>query len=66
MLHTYEAVLHPNGQLQFFDLPSDALQLPRRVLVTFLDEAASGNTALYSVHLNELPMALDYCKNWEG
>lgn len=66
MLHTYEAVLHPNGQLQFFDLPSDALQLPRRVLVTFLDEATSGNTALYSVHLNELPMALDYCKNREG
>ena len=57
MLHTYEAVLHPNGQLQFFDLPSDALQLPRRVLVTFLDETPSGDTTLCGVRLNEPPLA---------
>lgn len=66
MLHTYEAVLHPNGQLQFFDLPSDALQLPRRVLVTFIDEASSGDTTLCGVRLNELPLAPDWCKNREG
>ncbi len=37
MLPTYEAVLQPNGQLQFVDLPDEVLQRPRRVLVTFID-----------------------------
>lgn len=66
MLHTYEAVFQPNGQLQFFDLPSDVLQLPHRVLVTFIDEAPPGKTTLCGVRLNELPLAPDWCKDREG
>ena len=37
MLPTYEAVLQPNGQLQFLDLPPGQDKAPRRVLVTFTD-----------------------------
>lgn len=37
MLPTYEAVLQPDGQLQFLDRPDEVSRLPRRVLVTFID-----------------------------
>jgi hypothetical protein len=39
MLPTYEALLQPNGQLQFVDLPAEMSRLPRHVLVTFTGEA---------------------------
>lgn len=38
MLHTYEALLQPDGQLQFLEPAVSTSQAPRRVLVTFTDE----------------------------
>lgn len=37
MLPTYEAILQPDGRLQFVDLPAAQAQAPRHVLVTFTD-----------------------------
>ncbi len=45
MLPTYEAVLQPDGQLQFLDLPDEVSRLPRRVLVTFTGEAIAIDAA---------------------
>jgi hypothetical protein len=45
MLPTYEAVLQPNGQLQFVDLPDEVLHMPRRVLVTFTGEVIALDAA---------------------
>lgn len=46
MLQTYEAVLQPNGSLQFLDLPWMPTLAPRCVLVTFTDELTVADTAL--------------------
>ena len=40
MLRTYEALLQPDGQLQFLEPPTVQTRTPRRVLVTFTDDAA--------------------------
>ena len=47
MLHTYEALLQPNGQLQFLDPPVEASLAPRRVLVTFTDKAVVEPSAVH-------------------
>ncbi|MCK6424878.1 MAG: hypothetical protein L6Q75_07265 [Burkholderiaceae bacterium] len=39
MLHTYEALLQPDGRLQFLDPPVGETLRPRRVLVTFTQES---------------------------
>ncbi len=65
MLQTYEAVLQPNGKLQFFDLPSSVVNLPRRVLVTFTDEAPLGDTALCGASLSEPALAQDWLREEE-
>lgn len=42
MLPTYEAILQPDGRLQFVDGPAAAaFRAPQRVLVTFIDERVS-------------------------
>lgn len=65
MLPTYEAVLQPNGQLQFFDLPSNLVNLPRRVLVTFTDDTPLDDTALCGVSLSEPALAQDWLREEE-
>lgn len=65
MLPTYEAVLQPNGQLQFFDLPKNVVNLPRRVLVTFTDETPLGDTALCGASLSEPTLAKDWLREEE-
>lgn len=46
MFLTYEAVLQPDGRLQFVDLPYEVSRPPRRVLVTFIGDLviATGNS----------------------
>ena len=67
MLQTYEAVLQPNGQLLFFDLPGNVVNMPRRVLVTFTDEAPLGETALCGTSLSERALAQDWlCEEEEA
>lgn len=39
MLQTYEALLEPNGHLQFLETPPRPADQPRRVLVTFTSSA---------------------------
>ena len=54
MLPTYEAVLQPDGQLQFVDLPDEVLPRPRRVLVTFIDaKILAGEITWSSARLGE-------------
>lgn len=65
MLYTYEAVLQPNGQLQFFDLPHSVVNLPRRVLVTFTSEAPLSDTALCGASLSEPALAQDWLREEE-
>ncbi|TCP20589.1 hypothetical protein [Simplicispira metamorpha] len=67
MLQTYEAVLQPNGKLLFFDLPGNVVNMPRRVLVTFTDEAPLGETALCGASLSERALAQDWlCEEEEA
>lgn len=65
MLQTYEALLQPNGQLQFFDLPCDVVNAPRRVLVTFTDAPPSSDTALCGASLSEPALAQDWLREEE-
>ena len=65
MLQTYEAVLQPDGQLQFFDLPGNVVNMPRRVLVTFTDEVPLGDTALCGASLSEPALAEDWLREEE-
>ena len=66
MLRTYEAVLQPDGQLQFSDdVPPDTGRLPRRVLVTFTEEPASKDTALCGARLSEPALAEDWMREEE-
>jgi hypothetical protein len=41
MLQTYEAVLEPNGHLQFLEAVPETLSEPHRVLVTFTESFIS-------------------------
>ena len=62
MLQTYEAVLQPNGSLQFLDLPAASTLGPRRVLVTFTEEAALLDTALSGAALSESALGQDWLR----
>lgn len=66
MLQTYEAVLQPDGHLQFFDeVPPGASAAPRRVLVTFTDEPVPADTALCGAKLSEPALAQDWLREEE-
>ena len=45
MLPTYQALLQPDGHLQFVDLPAELLRRPRQVLVTFTEEPPAATDA---------------------
>jgi hypothetical protein len=62
MLQTYEAVLQPNGSLQFLDLVVASTRVPRRVLVTFTEEFATADTALCGATLSESALAQDWTR----
>jgi hypothetical protein len=67
MLHTYEALLQPNGQLLFLDPPVGETLRPRRVLVTFTDEVAavSADSALSGAELSAPALAQDWQRDEE-
>ena len=65
MLQTFEAVLQPNGQLQFLDGPTFRAQAPRHVLVIFTDEAVPADTALCGATLSEAALATDWSRDEE-
>lgn len=65
MLQTFEAVLQPNGQLQFVDGPAAAAKVPRHVLVTFVDGVATGDTTLSGAALSEPALAQDWLRDEE-
>jgi hypothetical protein len=48
MLHTYEALLQPDGRLQFADQVAKHLHRPQRVLVTFTGESPPESPATAS------------------
>ncbi|HOE44064.1 MAG TPA: hypothetical protein PLB25_20895 [Rhodoferax sp.] len=60
MMQTYEAVLQPDGHLQFLDLVAEAHLTPRRVLVTFTEEFVPEDTALCGATLSESALAQDW------
>lgn len=60
MLQTYEAVLQPNGSLQFLDLAVASTRVPRRVLVTFTEEFTVADTAPCGATLSESALAQDW------
>lgn len=60
MLQTYEAVLQPDGHLQFLDLVATPPLTPRRVLVTFTEEFMPSDTALCGATLSEAALAQDW------
>lgn len=72
MLHTYEAVLQPDGRLQFVDLPTTQTQSPRRVLVTFTDQVPAAADAVAPSPSSgpndwmEWVGALRASPNWQG
>lgn len=65
MLQTFEAVLQPNGQLQFLEGPAAVSKAPRHVLVTFTDEPLNGDTALNGAALSEPVLAQDWLRDEE-
>lgn len=65
MSRTYEAVLQPDGHLQFLDLPKVETQAPRRVLVTFTDDLPTPDTALSGASLSEPALAEDWLREEE-
>ena len=60
MLQTYEAVLQPNGSLQFLDVAAVPTRTPRRVLVTFTEVFAADDSALCGAALSESVLAQDW------
>lgn len=65
MLPSYEAILQPDGQLQFFDLSRDVVKMLRRVLVTFTDDITLADTALRGASLSEQALAKDWLREKE-
>ena len=61
MLQTYEAVLQPNGHLQFLE-PPQQVKKARRVLVTFTEES---DDALSGLLLSEQVLARDWLTDEE-
>jgi hypothetical protein len=64
MLPTYEAILQPDGRLQFVDLPA-AAKAPRHVLVTFTDALPAADTAVSGALLSEPALAEDWLRDEE-
>jgi hypothetical protein len=65
MLQTYEAVLEPNGHLQFLEMPPMPATVRCRVLVTFQDELPATDTALCGARLSETALAKDWQREEE-
>ena len=65
MLQTYEAVLQPNGSLQFLDLPAATTRKPCRVLVTFTPEPFFLDTTLCGASLSESVLEQDWLRDEE-
>jgi hypothetical protein len=65
MLPTYEAVLQPNGQFQFMDPLAERSELPRRILVTFTDEAEVPASTLCGAQLTVSALATDWLNDEE-
>lgn len=63
-MQTFEAVLQPNGQLQFLDLAAIS-RTPQRVLVTFTDEVVATDTAISGALLSEAALAQDWQRDEE-
>ena len=61
MLQTYEAVLQPNGHLQFLE-PPQQVKKARRVLVTFTEEP---DDAVSGLLLSEQVLARDWLTDEE-
>lgn len=64
MLQTYEAVLEPNGHLQFLEMPP-ASTARYRVLVTIQDELPASDTALCGARSSEAALAEDWQREEE-
>jgi hypothetical protein len=64
MFQTYEAVLEPNGHLQFLETPP-AATARYRVLVTIQDELPASDTALCGARLSEAALAEDWQREEE-
>jgi hypothetical protein len=62
MLQTYEAVLEPNGRLQFLENAPPALDGACRVLVTFTSQASTADTAVCGATLSETALAEDWSR----
>ncbi len=60
MLQTYEAVLEPNGHIQFLETPPPPATARCRVLVTFQDELPMIDSALCGATLSEAALAGDW------
>ena len=65
MLQTYEAVLQPNGSLQFLDGAALPYHKPCRVLVTFTEKPVPKDTALCGANLSESALAQDWLREEE-
>lgn len=65
MLQTYEALLQPDGHLQFVGLPPVQAKAPQRVLVTFTDAPVAADTALCGATLSEPALAQDWLRDEE-
>ena len=65
MLQTYEAVLQPNGNLQFLDDTVLPHHKPCRVLVTFTEESVQQDTALCGANRSESALAQDCLREEE-
>lgn len=65
MLQTYEAVLEPNGHLQFLEGLPETLSESRRVLVTFTKAPEIAETDLCGLRLSEPVLAQEWLNEAE-
>ncbi|MBU3694439.1 MAG: hypothetical protein FGM40_06370 [Rhodocyclaceae bacterium] len=65
MLRTYEALLQPNGQIQFLDHPAESSEGPRHVLVTFTEGTPGADMAACGAKLSESALAEDWLREEE-
>jgi hypothetical protein len=65
MLQTYEAVLEPNGHLQFLENLPETLSESRRVLVTFTKTIDVAESDLCGLRLSEPALTQDWLNKEE-
>ena len=65
MLQTYEAVLEPNGHLQFLESLPETLSESRRVLVTFTKAPEIAESDLCGLRLSEPVLAREWLNEAE-